>query len=59
MSDFMSYLAPWEARSLSHSVVSANLAMNPSLSITALSERAISFIPPAAENQWTDAAVDS
>jgi hypothetical protein len=59
MSDFMSYLAPWEARSLSQSVVSANLVANPNLTITAISERAMNFIPPAAENQWTDAAVDS
>ena len=41
------------------SVVSANLGVNPSLTITALSERAMSFIPPASENQWTDTAADS
>jgi cholesterol oxidase len=38
------------------SVVSANLGVNPSLSITALSERAMSFIPPAAENEWMSEA---
>ncbi|AHM61077.1 glucose-methanol-choline oxidoreductase [Flammeovirgaceae bacterium 311] len=38
------------------SVVSANLGVNPSLSITALSERAMSFLPPAPENSWTDTA---
>jgi cholesterol oxidase len=38
------------------SVVSANLGVNPSLTITALSERAMTFIPPAAENQWHDTA---
>jgi cholesterol oxidase len=40
------------------SVVSANLGVNPSLTITALSERAMTFIPPAPENQWKDAATD-
>ncbi len=34
------------------SVVAANLGVNPSLTITALSERAMSFIPPAAEAPW-------
>jgi len=38
------------------SVVSANLGVNPSLTITALAERAMSFIPPAAETDWNDAA---
>ncbi|MGA8874935.1 MAG: GMC family oxidoreductase [Candidatus Korobacteraceae bacterium] len=38
------------------SVVAANLGVNPSLTITALSERAMSFIPPAAETGWDDAA---
>jgi len=38
------------------SVVAANLGVNPSLTITALSERAMSFIPPAAETAWDDAA---
>jgi cholesterol oxidase len=38
------------------SVVSANLGVNPSLTITALAERAMTFIPPAAETTWSDAA---
>ena len=38
------------------SVVSANLGVNPSLSITALSERAMSFLPAARENSWNDSA---
>jgi cholesterol oxidase len=38
------------------SVVAANLGVNPSLTITALAERAMSFIPPAAEADWNDAA---
>lgn len=38
------------------SVVSANLGVNPSLTITALTERAMSFIPPAAEMSWDDQA---
>jgi len=38
------------------SIVSANLGVNPSLTITALSERAMSFIPQAAETDWNDAA---
>jgi len=37
-------------------VVSSNLGVNPSLTITALSERAMSFIPPAQESAWNDAA---
>jgi len=36
------------------SVLAANLGVNPSLTITALSERAMSFIPPAAINTWDD-----
>jgi len=36
------------------SVVAANLGVNPSLTITALAERAMSFIPPAAETDWND-----
>lgn len=39
------------------SVVAANLGVNPSLTITALTERAMSFIPPAAATHWNDAAV--
>jgi cholesterol oxidase len=38
------------------SVVSANLGVNPSLTITALAERAMSFIPSASENTWDDEA---
>jgi cholesterol oxidase len=38
------------------SVVSANLGVNPSLTITALAERAMSFIPLASETRWDDAA---
>jgi cholesterol oxidase len=38
------------------SVVSSNLGVNPSLTITALTERAMSFIPPAKESAWSDAA---
>ncbi len=36
------------------SVIGANLGVNPSLTITALTERAMSFIPPASETHWTD-----
>jgi len=39
------------------SVVAANLGVNPSLTITALAERAMSFIPPAKETAWDDGAV--
>lgn len=38
------------------SVVAANLGVNPSLTITALAERAMSFIPPASQNDWNDGA---
>lgn len=38
------------------SVVSANLGVNPSLTITALAERAMSFIPASAEMNWNDQA---
>ena len=38
------------------SVVAANLGVNPSLTITALAERAMSFIPPSAETDWNDNA---
>lgn len=34
------------------SVVGANLGVNPSLTITALAERAMSLIPPAAQAEW-------
>jgi len=39
------------------SVLGANLGVNPSLTITALAERAMSFIPPAAGAAWNDAVV--
>jgi cholesterol oxidase len=38
------------------SVIAANLGVNPSLTITALAERAMSFIPPASETTWRDSA---
>jgi cholesterol oxidase len=38
------------------SVVGANLGVNPSLTICALTERAMSYIPPAAKTEWNDAA---
>jgi cholesterol oxidase len=38
------------------SVVAANLGVNPSLTITALSERAMSFIPMKSEKAWEDEA---
>jgi cholesterol oxidase len=38
------------------SVVAANLGVNPSLTITALAERAMSFIPGASETKWDDQA---
>jgi cholesterol oxidase len=38
------------------SVIAANLGVNPSLTITALAERAMSFIPPVSETSWNDAA---
>ena len=38
------------------SVVAANLGVNPSLTIAALTERAMSFIPPASGTTWNDAA---
>ncbi|MBZ5646936.1 MAG: GMC family oxidoreductase [Acidobacteriia bacterium] len=41
------------------SVVAANLGVNPSLTITALAERAMSFIPAATETAWQDTAEDS
>lgn len=37
------------------SVVGANLGVNPSLTITALAERAMSFVAPKAETPWSDA----
>ena len=38
------------------SVIAANLGVNPSLTITALAERAMSFLPRACETAWNDAA---
>lgn len=38
------------------SVIATNLGVNPSLTITALAERAMSFIPPASQNAWNDCA---
>ena len=38
------------------SVVAANLGVNPSLTITALAERAMSFIPAAEKSHWDDSA---
>lgn len=38
------------------SVVGANLGVNPSLTITALAERAMSFVPRAADTSWNDTA---
>jgi len=37
------------------SVIAANLGVNPSLTICALTERAMSHIPPAEQTQWSDA----
>ena len=41
------------------SVVAANLGVNPSLTITALAERAMSFIPDSAEHPWNDCPAQS
>jgi cholesterol oxidase len=41
------------------SVVAANLGVNPSLTITALAERAMSFVPTSAQANWDDAAPKS
>jgi cholesterol oxidase len=41
------------------SVLSANLGVNPSLTITAVTERAMSYIEPRAETLWADQAVES
>jgi len=38
------------------SVVAANLGVNPSFTITALAERAMSFIPPKGATRWNDVA---
>ncbi|AKT39227.1 GMC oxidoreductase [Chondromyces crocatus] len=39
------------------SVIGSNLGVNPSLTITALSERAMSYIPAKAAQRWDDEAV--
>lgn len=41
------------------SVLSANLGVNPSLTICAVTERAMSFIEPASQTRWEDAAAQS
>ena len=41
------------------SVLASNLGVNPSLTITALAERAMSLIPPAKATLWNDAAASS
>ena len=41
------------------SVVATNLGVNPSLTIAALAERAMSFIPPASQAAWNDAAEEA
>jgi cholesterol oxidase len=38
------------------SVVAANLGVNPSLTITALAERAMEFVPLRNETRWDDRA---
>jgi len=38
------------------SVISANLGVNPSLTIAALAERAMNFVPPAGRTAWNEAA---
>ena len=40
------------------SVVAANLGVNPSLTIAALSERAMGFIPTASDTKWDDGPTD-
>jgi hypothetical protein len=35
-------------------MIAANLGVNPSLTICALTERAMSFIPPASQTDWND-----
>jgi len=41
------------------SVLAANLGVNPSLTICAVTERAMSYIRPAANTDWSDAAVST
>jgi cholesterol oxidase len=40
------------------SVLASNIGVNPSLTICALAEWAMSYIPPAGQAEWNDAAVD-
>lgn len=40
-------------------MLGANLGVNPSLTITALTEHAMSHIPPAAEQRWDDIGVEA
>ena len=41
------------------SIVAANLGVNPSMTITALAERAMSYIPPVSETTWNDVAEET
>jgi len=41
------------------SVLAANLGVNPSLTICAVTERAMSYLPPAEQTDWSDAAEES
>jgi cholesterol oxidase len=41
------------------SVLAGNLGVNPSLTICALTERAMSYIPHASQTDWNDAPVDA
>jgi cholesterol oxidase len=41
------------------SVVATNLGVNPSLTIAALAERAMNFIPPASQAAWNDMAEET
>lgn len=41
------------------SVLASNLGVNPSLTITALAERAMSLVPSAKETNWNDAAAST
>jgi cholesterol oxidase len=41
------------------SVVAANLGVNPSLTITALTERAMTYIQPASQTDWNDPAEEA
>lgn len=41
------------------SVLSANLGVNPSLTITAVTERAMSYVAPRSETEWVDEATET